>query len=784
LFEEEAKDTSIKLTRTLINYLDVLRVVRQSKHKHHKNLHHLQLLVDPDAALKMLEGIHQVASFIIGLTYDIWDKNPDNKTANYSIVELKSKYDASNTLFQRRTSLKEAEQALLLIHRIGALLIDGGFLVLYNPMRIQKLELNPQKQYTKQDYKEFEEYYDHKIKKIHILIHFVESLSQETQKGLSLVEDYFRLDYKEFEKRYITKEYRQYYEKAMTKSQYEHLFTALSKTQRKIIDDDKANTIVVLAGPGSGKTTLLVHKLAALIELEDVRPEELLMLTFSRSATIVFKDKLRELVGARANYVSIKTFHSYCFDVIGQVGNLEKTEHLFESAIRKIKNNDVEESLLNVSTIVIDEAQDMSAQEYDLIQAIMHHNDSQTKLIAVGDDDQNIYQFRGSDSSNLYRFTETDCNRYELLTNYRSKQNLVEFSQHFVELLDHRYKEGRLVANTDENGHIIVVTYDSADLYEPVCRQVQTMSSKDTTAVLTYSNEDAEILTGLLLDIGVNARLIQSNKGFKLHMLYEFDWLLSQLREDTKYITDKQWADLMLLFEGEFHMVTLYAQLRNILTQFEVLYPNNKYAIDLKSYLRECKLDDMFQVSGDCITVSTIHKSKGREFGNVFIMLNQQVNSEQDKRALYVAMTRAKHNLVINTNQHLFDSISVEQQISRHDPYLYQKPNRLVFQMDHSHINLSGCKYTEHAMHHVRMDSELGIDEKGLTILDRHVAYFSKAMKEEMHQRQEAGYRPVVAYVTFKVKWFSKEDQRHYWIVLPKIIFEKQKEDLDALVEE
>ena len=41
---------------------------------------------------------------------------------------------------------------------------------------------------------------------------------------------------------------------------------------------------MVAAGPGSGKTRVLVHKLASLLTLEDVKHEQLLMVTFSWAA--------------------------------------------------------------------------------------------------------------------------------------------------------------------------------------------------------------------------------------------------------------------------------------------------------------------------------------------------------------------------------------------------------------------------------------------------------------------------------------------------------------------
>ena len=62
------------------------------------------------------------------------------------------------------------------------------------------------------------------------------------------------------------------------------LFGELSETQSRIIKDDRSQYIVTVAGPGSGKTRVLVHKLASLLQLEDVKHDQLLMLTFSRSA--------------------------------------------------------------------------------------------------------------------------------------------------------------------------------------------------------------------------------------------------------------------------------------------------------------------------------------------------------------------------------------------------------------------------------------------------------------------------------------------------------------------
>ncbi|NLT48191.1 MAG: UvrD-helicase domain-containing protein, partial [Clostridiales bacterium] len=83
---------------------------------------------------------------------------------------------------------------------------------------------------------------------------------------------------------------------------------------------------------------VLVHKLASLLLLEDVKHEQLLMLTFSRSAATEFKKRLIDLIGNAAHFVEIKTFHSYCFDLLGKIGSLEGVEGVVKNASEMIND--------------------------------------------------------------------------------------------------------------------------------------------------------------------------------------------------------------------------------------------------------------------------------------------------------------------------------------------------------------------------------------------------------------------------------------------------------------
>ena len=60
------------------------------------------------------------------------------------------------------------EEALLYLQKIDALKLEGGFLVLYNAMNIQRLKDSKQR-YKQDDYRMLNEFYKQKIQQVHIL---------------------------------------------------------------------------------------------------------------------------------------------------------------------------------------------------------------------------------------------------------------------------------------------------------------------------------------------------------------------------------------------------------------------------------------------------------------------------------------------------------------------------------------------------------------------------------------------------------------------------------------
>src|SRR5690606_30782876 len=103
--------------------------------------------------------------------------------------------------------------------------------------------------------------------------------------------------------------------------------------------------------------------------MEDIKKEHLLMLTFSRAAAIDFRLRLKELIGTVADYIDIMTFHSFAFDLLGIYGDLDKVDSVIERATELIKQGKADDFKITRSILVIDEAQDMNEEEYELVQA-------------------------------------------------------------------------------------------------------------------------------------------------------------------------------------------------------------------------------------------------------------------------------------------------------------------------------------------------------------------------------------------------------------------------------
>ena len=323
-----------------LNYLEISNYIKLNKN--YRDYLEVNLTCEKVDLIAKLNHILSISEFIIRyLNFKIinFKEQFKHKIVGFSIIELKKKYLESLGLVKEEVSNEEIKEALLLLQRLDILKIDGGFVVLYLPMTIERLEQNNYRSYTIREYKKLSNHYKTKNEQIHIVGRYVELMNQNKIQANEFVSDYFNMPYQDFLNKHFPGLKRKELNLKMTKSRYQKLFGTLSFEQKEIIEDDQSRIIGVAAGPGSGKTTLLVHKLASIIHNEDIRYDQLLMLTFSRAAVLEFKSRLKELIGSVANYIYITTFHSFAFDILGRPGTIDES-NIIKDALKLIRSKE------------------------------------------------------------------------------------------------------------------------------------------------------------------------------------------------------------------------------------------------------------------------------------------------------------------------------------------------------------------------------------------------------------------------------------------------------------
>lgn len=717
-------------------------------------------------------------------------KNQKKHIVEFSIQGLKADVEKQ---FNYKYDSAFYETTLLYLQHCSAIELKDGFIVYYNPMKIVKTQAIANKQYTQQDYEKLGNFYEHKTEQIHIVGEYAKRYLQNKLQALAFVTDYFVLEYPEFLSKYFSREQKNKLKNPITEERLLQLQGDLSEEQLTILHS-KSDKILVAAGPGSGKTKLLVHKVASLLLIEEVKPEQFLMLTFSRPAAQVFKSRLLDLVGAIALGVDIHTFHGFSFQLLGRLGNLDRSETIINQATAAINDGSPAiDKILAKTVIVVDEYQDVSQDEYNFLMAIANKIEK-LRMIVVGDDDQNIYEFRGSSVKYMRQFKEVEeASLFFLTVNYRSSPNIVALSNRYLTTVMQnveRIKSKELLkAYKTTNGLVECSFYpQSESLYQPLVEDIITKSENETlvgksTAVLVFSNEEAFMLFALLKDKGLPVRLLAGQDEFQLRQLLElrsFETLINHAadKNDGKIEEDawlKAKEDIQVRYKGASNLGLAI----RIITAFE-RDNTEKFKSIWRSYLAEIRLADFFSPSKNLILISTMHKAKGKEFDHVWLMVDKQypIHFEEKKRVLYVALTRAKFGLHIHSGLPIFKTLCEHQADIdyKEDCSNFPVPNKLLLQCSLENVNI-GFSYHSSIQLEIRgllsgsrliiNDLEFYQSPKG-----KLIGQFSKDFQKRLKEYTQKGYAIKDSTIGYIVSRYDSEKDEGWLIVLPMLTLE------------
>ena len=419
--------------------------------------------------------------------------------------------------------------------------------------------------------------------------------------------------------------------------------------------------VLVLAGAGTGKTRVITHRIAYMLERK-VSPEKILAITFSRKAADEMRERVEKLLGNISEGLSIMTFHALGLQILRENPREARLKSGFriysereqESAIERIlkkrfgyvKPGAAKEVLTGMTIVRINgtigyepngsfgetyreyrnqlnrdnaiDYDDMVHQAVTLLTnypairnryikqwkylLIDEYQDTDSKqyeltklllspeknLTVVGDDDQAIYGFRGARVGNIASF-ESDfpgAQVVKLETNYRSSRHILEVANKVIARSTERYFPKRLVSSV--NGGI------------PAQWRV---FSKDQDEVQFI----AETIGNLVSVDGVARK------------------------------------DIVILLR-------VFNDAKNL-------------ALKLNEQGIKCSLKLEATGEEDLVTLMTLHKAKGLEYPVVFLPMLEEgtlphhrsfrgggANVEEERRLLYVGLTRAQKRLFLSTS--------------------------------------------------------------------------------------------------------------------------------------
>ncbi|MEO6659801.1 MAG: ATP-dependent helicase, partial [Burkholderiaceae bacterium] len=334
--------------------------------------------------------------------------------------------------------------------------------------------------------------------------------------------------------------------------------------------------------------------------------------------------------------------------------------------------------------IFVDEYQDIDEQQYALVSALAGRTqsdaDAKLSIMAVGDDDQNIYSFKGASVEFIRRFqTDYSGEVTYLVENFRSTQNIIAAANHVIQRAMDRMKvdhpiridskrapepAGGRLTQLDPAGQgkvrLITAPADPNRQAQVVFDEIARIRRFDPAvalgeiAVLARTHRSLEPLRALCDLEEVRYEMV-SRDGARAQLS------LMNSREG------RRTADLLRSRRSD--LLSMPA-LRRWLARQVWRQPANPYWEDLAAAVDEFAesvgmdrvpaaevTDALYEADADtrrghqpaALKLMTAHSAKGLEFGHVVVMdcADWRWSGEDERRLLYVAMTRARETLTL-----------------------------------------------------------------------------------------------------------------------------------------
>mgnify|MGYP001240518187 CR=1 FL=1 len=610
--------------------------------------------------------------------------------------------------------------ALLYLDANEVLHLARGKAVFRSAMRIQFHAEASQRRFSKADYTELALHYKDKTIQIHVMAEYAKLALHKVQEAMRFILDYFSLGWPEFVRRWFAGR-KDVLELATTETAHRRILTELrNPAQQAIVAAPPEGSQLVLAGPGAGKTRVIVHRIAWLLRECMVRPEEIMVLTYNRSAAAEIRARLWQLVQADAAGVTVQTLHGLAMRLTGtsyavalEQGEAidfgavirQATAQLQKAAPRGDEDNETslarDRLLAGLRFLLVDEYQDINGEHYALISALagrsLQSAHDRLSLMAVGDDDQNIYAFGGADVRYIRQFeADYQAQRFSLLENYRSTAHIIDCASQVITPARNRMKHGQQLridharreqpaggAWADQDPltqgrvHVLEVPADCMQEAALALAELERLYALrgDTAsagrwghfAVLAPRRNDLNALQALCRERGIPVQRMDEKPVIPLHSSREGSALLDLLRGANRRPARKRMVlranalgRWLRRYEAAPQATTtnpFLAALAQFIAETQAAAPDGELVAD-------DLIDDLYEFDANAkntdaprpnapLLLMTAHRAKGLEFDHVLILDADgwQARSDEERRLFYVAMTRARQTLTLCERQ-------------------------------------------------------------------------------------------------------------------------------------
>lgn len=442
----------------------------------------------------------------------------------------------------------------------------------------------------------------------------------------------------------------------------------LTPEQRVIVERPSPAKQVVLAGPGTGKTYVVAARLAYLVLVQGLKPHsQAILLSYTRAAAREMRERLVEagkiLHSTILDTVDIRTMDSYAYglhEAAGEPTPGRGYEEGMESALRLLVGNaEAQAAVAELRHVIVDEAQDLSGVRDHFIRAILSR--CQGGFTVCADPNQAIYDYllleQGASADTGWEFLYTwliESQNAIVAKIHGSKRhrghvaNIVQRAESHLsdDAIDWKAKWEVLSDLLVESG-----TLQKRELEETL-RELPGKS-----AILTRTNGEALMISGFLNELKhpIVHDLVGPPSPFSVP-----GWIgriLPHLPEHfEKDDVESAWIEFVKEPMGS---VKDGGDAYRLLRAMTGPYKSDRLErtkIEHRICLPYTLPSEIMigATSHTSITVSTVHRAKGREFDNVVFVeptLGRSIPQgpanqlPMEVRVLYVAMTRPKVRL-------------------------------------------------------------------------------------------------------------------------------------------